>query len=481
MAKKNQENIIENAEKREKKSVLRSYIFAIVLIISFFVSIIVAMSYCHIHPENLSYTNVIMNLIGLVFVLLLVFFCLYGRITQGRKGFLFLCVLVSLALEFWLVSIFSMMEGHAEYSLHIQWFVSAYYFVSLLTFVFIWLFTMEYFPKRKWHTFINIVFMFNLFVYAVLIACNFDTEIFFNVNFDLGTIEYLNNDIVTYSITAVWVIIYMFIVIASKLAPSAKVAFLSNCVMSFLVIVYNSVYTFLGKESYVLLDEIAKLIPAYIVFFYYFIDERNNLLKEKKDNAEMKTAIMISQIQPHFVYNTLATISGLCRKEKATKTREVVNKFADYLRVNIDALQFHQMIPFDKEMEHVKTYVWIEKTRFDDDVNVEYDLQYTDFEIPVLTVQPLVENAIKHGICAKENGGTIKISSRREKEYAIVEVKDDGVGFDMNAKKNDGRAHVGLTNIRSRLEAMNNGQLEIASEVGVGTTATLKIYLGRKK
>jgi sensor histidine kinase YesM len=107
-------------------------------------------------------------------------------------------------------------------------------------------------------------------------------------------------------------------------------------------------------------------------------------------------------------------------------------------------------------------------------MNIEYDVNITDFVLPALSVQPLVENAIKHGLMRLESGGTVVIRTYETQTHFCVEVKDDGVGFDTSLPI-EGKKHVGLRNIRGRLNAMVNGELIIESEVGVGTRAVIMI------
>ena len=197
--------------------------------------------------------------------------------------------------------------------------------------------------------------------------------------------------------------------------------------------------------------------------------EKNIIEAELK---ESRIAILLSQIQPHFIYNTLGTIERMCLKDPE-KAFELVRNFSLYLRGNFSELESISPIRFAEELKHVEYYVNIEKVRFPD-MNIEYDVDTTDFVLPALSVQPLVENAIKHGLMRLESGGTVRIRSYETPTHFCVEVKDDGVGFDTSLPI-EGKKHVGLRNIRGRLKAMVNGELHIESNVGVGTRATIMI------
>ena len=188
--------------------------------------------------------------------------------------------------------------------------------------------------------------------------------------------------------------------------------------------------------------------------------------------TESRIVTMISQIQPHFIYNTLGTIEQLCITEPKEASK-LVRNFSLYLRGNFSELDNAKPIRFSQEMNHVKHYTDIEQVRFPD-MTIQYDLRSVEFLLPALSVQPLVENAIKHGLMGLEEGGIVTISAYETKESYVVEVTDDGVGFDMNAGYDETK-HVGIKNIRGRIEAMCGGALTIESEIGKGTKAIIRI------
>lgn len=198
------------------------------------------------------------------------------------------------------------------------------------------------------------------------------------------------------------------------------------------------------------------------------IAEQNRIL------GEQQTQIMISQIQPHFLYNTLTSIYQLCYVD-TKQAQKVIHDFSIYLRANMDGIQTKYPIPFEKELDHTKTYLEIELLRFSDILKVEYDIEVTDFRIPALSLQPLVENAVKYGIRSREDGGTVRISTRRRNGKIYISVEDDGMGFDVNESQNDGRSHVGIENTRKRLKLMMDADLCIESKIGVGTITTIII------
>lgn len=235
-----------------------------------------------------------------------------------------------------------------------------------------------------------------------------------------------------------------------------------------------------------LMDELFSLCISYVllslfVFILYVrIDLHKELILERQEKEInlWKTQIMLSQMQPHFIYNVLTTISSLCEMENAIQARDVVNRFADYFRTNLDSLGKDKLISFEKELEHIKTYLWLEKIRFEDKLNICYEIENTDFAVPSLTVQPMVENAVKHGILPKEHAGNVRIKTYDEQGNHIIVIEDDGVGFDVN--KVQSKKHVGIENVSKRLEMICNGTCRIQSETGKGTVVTITIPKGEQ-
>ncbi|MBE6069849.1 MAG: hypothetical protein E7211_19475 [Clostridium lundense] len=214
------------------------------------------------------------------------------------------------------------------------------------------------------------------------------------------------------------------------------------------------------------------------VFYYIWLHLRFAREHERDLMAEQRIKIMISQIQPHFLYNTLATIQDMCLTEpkQAAKT---IGKFGLYLRQNLESLEAPDLIPFERELEHTRLYTDIEQQRFGN-LQVEYSVEDGDFCLPALTVQPLVENAIRHGVRTR-NPGVVSVAARREEGVHLITVRDNGVGFDADAVSEIGRSHIGIRNVRSRLERMCGGTLHIKSRVGEGTVAEIRIPTGESK
>ena len=210
------------------------------------------------------------------------------------------------------------------------------------------------------------------------------------------------------------------------------------------------------------------------VFFYIWLHLQFVRAHEEALKAEQRIRIMVSQIQPHFLFNTLTTIQALIDIDPE-KASEVVEKFAMYLRQNIDSLNQERLIPVKSEIEHTRTYSDIEKVRFPS-IRIDYEIEDDDFLLPPLTIQPMVENAIRHGVRGKKHGW-VSISTFREDDYHVISIRDNGKGFDVGEmiEETEKGGHIGVKNVRDRIVDMTDGSFNIESEVGEGTSVTIRI------
>lgn len=221
---------------------------------------------------------------------------------------------------------------------------------------------------------------------------------------------------------------------------------------------------------------ISQFGAASALLLIYITLQVHMMQKIKGQEAELtenRIAIMLSQIQPHFLNNSLNTIAYLY--EDNEEARDALLFFSEYMRTNLNALSQKSLIPFEKELEHTKQYLLLEQLRFEDYLQVEYDLKTKDFMLPVLTLQPIVENAVKHGLTEKIGGGKVLVQTTETDEYFVIKVIDDGVGFDYGKIMDGEGDHTGISNVRNRLSAMCGGRLTVESAVGKGTTAIIEI------
>lgn len=262
-------------------------------------------------------------------------------------------------------------------------------------------------------------------------------------------------------------------------SKSSGSVLLSLCplIIASLIDALNSLTGFAPERVFMRLGLLLTVVMQLYLLFRETRQHQRELLRYQEmqnEMLQMRVSIMVSQIQPHFLYNSLTSIAQLCEKEPS-KAKKATIEFSEYLRRNMNSLKEKAPVPFESELKHLETYLSLEKMRFGDELNIEYDIETTDFMIPSLTVQPLVENAVKHGVGMLEDGGTVTIATREYDDRFEVIVSDDGVGFDPAKVGNDGRTHVGMENVRNRLKSMCNAVLNIESKVGAGTKATITI------
>ena len=224
---------------------------------------------------------------------------------------------------------------------------------------------------------------------------------------------------------------------------------------------------------------LSQLILTLSVLLIYAV-VHSNQNAEAADQKKVLTAdqekLVFSQMQPHFMFNALDTIYYLCGAEPET-AKTAISDFSDFLRINLNAPEFQEPVPFSTELQHTEKYLSLEKLRFEERLQIVWDIQTTDFCLPVLSVQPLVENAVKHGVNKRKEGGTVTIRTERNRNGFVITVADNGVGFDTEKEivDTEDRAHIGIAGVRRCLHLMSGGTLDISSTPGVGTTAVIQL------
>ncbi len=203
--------------------------------------------------------------------------------------------------------------------------------------------------------------------------------------------------------------------------------------------------------------------------------EREKMLRK----AELKA--LQAQIKPHFLYNTLNTVMYLCRTNPS-KAEELLMELGNFLRSGFNFKNTDELVPFEEELKNIKSYLHIEQARFGELLKVIYNIEDDlNCKVPSFILQPIVENAVKHGLFPKKEGGTIKISARISNDFLVISVEDDGIGIPEHKKENilndSVHAGVGLLNVNNRLKKIYGQELEIKSENGRGTVMTMRISL----
>ncbi|MFD0868492.1 ATP-binding protein [Paenibacillus residui] len=197
--------------------------------------------------------------------------------------------------------------------------------------------------------------------------------------------------------------------------------------------------------------------------------------KSVRDRLRMEAAWLQAQIQPHFLFNTLNAVTALSEIDLG-KMRDLIDELGNFLRNKFQFQYKDELAPVEDELNIVRSYLYIEQVRYDDRLRVAWEIgECKDLKIPLLTIQPLVENAIKHGIMKRSRGGNIVIRISHFDTYAEISVEDDGVGMDearlqqILDRKPDSKSGVGLINTDRRLKRYFGKGLQIESMPGVGT------------
>lgn len=220
------------------------------------------------------------------------------------------------------------------------------------------------------------------------------------------------------------------------------------------------------------------------VLIQYSQDNLTALVKSNEEARNNELAFLQVQIKPHFLYNAINTMVSFCYTDSEKAAKLLVN-FSKYLRLIFDFDNKSMSVPLEREIELIKAYVEIEKARFGDLINIEYDIdpELLSIEIPSFCIQPLVENSIKHGLRKKDTGGTVFISVQKSERILIIRVSDTGIG--MPAEKLDKLRNiknesegVGFFNVCRRVKAWKDAQIDIQSIEGKGTAVTIRISDG---
>ncbi|HPE95044.1 MAG TPA: histidine kinase [Bacillota bacterium] len=265
--------------------------------------------------------------------------------------------------------------------------------------------------------------------------------------------------------------------------PADNLLFVSVIYAFFLVL------SFVNKDPNAFAADVMYTVPFLAVGVYLswvktrakfssFINQnaqaQSELNETEKNAAKNRLAVMLAQLQPHFLFNMLSSIVYLCDEDPA-QARETTMIFSEYLRGNIKALKTEYPIPFVEELRHLKAYLTLEKIRFNNKLDVVYNIEADDFCVPAVVTLLLAQNAVFHGLCSKDDGGTLTIASREYNDRFEVIISDNGVGFDTEHVPKSKDSQSGIQGIRARIEAQTGGTLLIQSKINFGTKATVVI------
>ena len=211
------------------------------------------------------------------------------------------------------------------------------------------------------------------------------------------------------------------------------------------------------------------VLAALVLFVFLLSDQQENFVHQAEENARKEFDIRILQMRPHFIYNAMMSIYYITQ-ENPEKGLKVIRDFTVYLRKVFNSVTRREPIPFEEELEHTRAYLAVEQARFEDKLSVTFDTPNTDFRLPPLTLQPIVENAVKHGMDPEIERMSVLIRTRKVAGGSEITVENDGAEYMPIADSEEG---VGLGSTRTRIERMCGGRLTIAPREGGGVTVKL--------
>ena len=416
--------------------------------------------------------NLFINIIGAFVLVVLILISVFSNVEKRKTAYFFLWSLVSALIPTLIAVACYAVRFSPDTPSFVLKLLGSLLFISLYGAAYAFmLYALDFSGISK--KLKRVIYIINAIIgvgFTITVVVGTFTNLFFNTDTENG-ISLLKTGVSFLPYIYIWYLFLMEIILlifSKGLKAGEKIAFLSFIGIPTVALVFHIIYPELSIFTFA-------IITSFLSLFLYFYVQRGLMIQQQeKELSEKQIELTISQIRPHFIYNCLSSISYLCTKDPEQAV-EAIDDFSSFLRVNFSNISQNRIVPFTQELEHTMKYLKLEKMRFEDRVRVYFDIRANDFEIPSLTLQPLVENAVKHGVCKKEEGGTIIIrATQSDKEY-LVEVIDDGVGFDPNVPPDDGRVHVGLTNVQKRLKSMVNGKLEIYSKINEGTRMSIRI------
>ena len=236
-----------------------------------------------------------------------------------------------------------------------------------------------------------------------------------------------------------------------------------------------TVYLFVDFYPFVEISCVLSALAMYSLILSDQIEQdrrqQQEIVRQQREIANQRASVMVLQMRPHFIYNTLMSIHSLCRLNPR-KAEQITMDFTNYLRRNFNAVASENTVPFSTELEHTRAYLAVEQAQFDDMLIVEWDTPYTQFRLPPLTLQPIVENAIKHGMDPDSEPLHISVRTRHTDSGTEIIVDDSGPGFDPS---DESKPHTTLKNIQQRLEMMCRGKMTIMPRKEGGTTVIVTI------
>lgn len=250
----------------------------------------------------------------------------------------------------------------------------------------------------------------------------------------------------------------------NRLNPKHRLAFLGILILPIIAMLIQMQFYGLYLVGF------ATSLSALGIFVFFLMEQANQAARQVEENARQELNIKVLQMRPHFIYNVLISIYYLIDADPE-KAKQAVHNFTIYLQKNFNSIVQQDLVPFSEELEHTQTYLEVEKMRFSDRLRVTYDIGYETFRLPPLTLQPIVENAVKHGVDPEQKPLQITVRTHKTDHKIEIAVEDTGPGFSTEPGNNG----IGLESTRERLKRFCNGSLEIIPRDEGGTIVKISI------
>ncbi|KUO77003.1 MAG: hypothetical protein APF77_05720 [Clostridia bacterium BRH_c25] len=406
-------------------------------------------------------------LLGALLIISLFYFAIYILRRELRYTLYFALLCISIAIGIDTVGqliITRIFQGISFKTVILIWYCSAGWIVSLLI-----SYVHELYPS-KFSGVAKKLFLCNALLWQVL--CIFTDPVFYTRFGQISNYVEISGYLCT------------VIIVAIGLKTENKNGRLNT--ISMIIVLVTYIHDVLYWTN-VIKNDFGELFYAGL-FLFIFIQmviqaKRIKLFHENETAAEL--SFLQAQIKPHFLYNTLNTFVAISYYDM-DKARSLLTEFSHYLRRSFDFKDLSQFVPLKNEIELAKAYSEIEKARFEERLEITFDV-FEDLEVrvPTLILQPLIENAVIHGILPKTEGGRISISISQEVKFLIFRVKDNGIGMDakklLDVLRQGNRKGIGIGNINNRLRRLYGKGLDIKSSPGVGTEITWYIPLNSRE
>lgn len=413
-----------------------------------------------------SYENFILNkvLMGFSFIALIMFALLYIiEIISKFKIYDSTMYTANMTL-FIILFVLTTRHFNKIYSLN-DIIINSYLLTSLnfLTFLFYFYFSIQFI----YYTYYEKIKLSRHIIYLTVILCLFISYLILKIH---------NYDIIIVYLSISLVILKLILFTVSNKINYNQTFYLIKLIICLMLGLFlidsNPISNTLSNILFVLY--LFLIIISYLLIYVYFIvrtyTQAINGMKLEISNNNLKMLLLKEQIKPHFVFNTLNTIKSLYHKD-VDEGDKAIQLFSNHLRYNVETTKTN-MIEFSKELENIYNFIELENLKAQDQFNVIYNIEYEDYMIPILSIEPFVENAIKYSMVNKKADGYIEISSTIDNDnYITISIIDNGIGFDINKIKN---SSCGIENAKERLTKLVNASININSIINEGTKITIK-------